>query len=280
MLAPSSSSTLDRDSTCIDIGKSHAVDWVVTLVLAIIAASITLIQPYQQVFDAHDPRISFPLLASTVPDWAVPVIGLGLPAVILVCMFFYSRSYNPSFSGPKERRQLHRHLLGLCLANSLTFILTTGTKVFVGRPRPNFLAMTKYSNGTFHASISDINQAYSAFPSGHSSMTMCGMVFLFQILLGWFHRSPSQFQGNQAWRSVVCLIPWMIGLFVMSTRLIDYWHDYSDVLAGGSLGTAMSWYIYRYHSQSPPPLRKNSEDRTPNYQALSERAGADTKSPV
>jgi membrane-associated phospholipid phosphatase len=61
-------------------------------------------------------------------------------------------------------------------------------KVGVGQPRPNFMALSGYKNGEYTKTASEMREAFSAFPSGHSSMTAAGMTFLFLVLVATINR--------------------------------------------------------------------------------------------
>jgi membrane-associated phospholipid phosphatase len=51
--------------------------------------------------------------------------------------------------------------------------------------------------------------------------------------------------GGHAWRMVVAAAPAVGALAVGVSRYTDYWHHWSDVLAGLLLGFGMAWLAYR-----------------------------------
>lgn len=65
---------------------------------------------------------------------------------------------------------------------SITWAVTDMMKKIVGRPRPNFIALAEYINNIPTASPKAINEAYQSFPSGHASLSMCGLGFLALVL--------------------------------------------------------------------------------------------------
>ena len=95
-----------------------------------------------------------------------------------------------------------------------------------------------------------------SFPSGHSSLTCCGMTFLV-----WYLHGASGMNGIQHIESsrVISLtirtcLPWGWALFVAASRLVDHWHHPSDVLAGLGLGFATC--TIAYHHWYPPVWSK------------------------
>ncbi|CAM9310382.1 unnamed protein product, partial [Laminaria digitata] len=113
--------------------------------------------------------------------------------------------------------------LGLCLGLALT--LTDGIKKGVGRPRPNYFALRaamEYSGGR----LSSLKgESIRSFPSGHSSMTMAGTLYV--TLVCWAELSRSA-AARKGWlRSIyacVCFCPPLIAFWVGVTRVRDYWH--------------------------------------------------------
>ena len=53
---------------------------------------------------------------------------------------------------------------------------------------------------------------------------------------------------------IVCLVPTVIGIWVAATRAEDYWHFYSDILAGNILGTASALFSFHYIAPKPVAL--------------------------
>jgi len=212
----SMSSSSEESLVCSSLVRKHLGDWITIVLIAVTGALSVLIRPHQQIFSPTDPHLQFPLMESTVPDWAVPMVGFILPLVIFLCLFTFSRS--PA-NVIKEQNVLHGRILGLCMSNALTLTITNFVKVGVGRPRPNFLALTGYVAGTFTSSQAAIDQAFSSFPSGHSSMSFCGLGFLSFVLFNAYHPAFTADGAvpNSTWRTVMCLLPWVLSTWVMCT---------------------------------------------------------------
>ena len=101
------------------------------------------------------------------------------------------------------------------------------------------------------------NQANFSFPSGHSSLTCCGMTFLMWYLHGSLFSSRfrnanhNRFTESSRILSLVYTVgPLGWALFVGCTRLVDHWHHPSDVLAGLAIGFVTC--TIAYHHWYPP----------------------------
>ncbi len=82
--------------------------------------------------------------------------------------------------------------------------------------------------------------------AGHSSWAASGLGytswFLFDVL------DPFDSAGHP-WRLAVSMLPVLGALTIGITRYVDYWHHWSDILAGLLLGGVISWLTYRQQRQ-------------------------------
>ena len=155
-------------------------------------------------------------------------------------------------------RKLHNIHAGLCalfVAIGSSEGLTQILKIIVLRRRPNFYHLcefnttTKLCTATFHRVL----EAQLSFPSGHTSLSFSGMTILVWFLLGQVHyRTSSHNKGLY----LLCFFPWIYACFVGISRIVDYWHHPSDVLAGFLLGTTCS--TIAYHLWYPPVLSRDA----------------------
>ncbi len=188
-------------------------------------------------------NIAHLLIVSSI--W-IPVMIIALMSCC--CNFQFGTSVNNSSTTWWKPFILHLSILLACIG------LSEGTtqllKIYVLRRRPNFYALcqfnpeTKACTGTFDK----ILEAQMSFPSGHSSLSFCGMTFLSLYLQDQIvptsvkptSLSPSCIMLNK----VVCLLPYAWALFVAASRVHDFWHFASDVIAGSLLGTWASWWVW------------------------------------
>ena len=184
--------------------------------------------------------------------------------------------------------------LGLLLTLSLTGALTNLLKSWVGRPRPDLLDRCKphtvpvLDPHVYHSEYVDdsictvprhsfvLDDGFRSFPSGHSSSSFAGLVYLAlcirAALISVVHRVTSSYaytaaptdgagedsvETNRrlpppddpitpvAFSVVLPLIPVAVAAYVAVSRVMDYRHHPTDVLAGATLGTAIALVVYR-----------------------------------
>ena len=175
---------------------------------------------------------------------------------------------------------IHQHLrmAQVQSAASVVFVsigisefITQMIKAFVGRLRPNFYAFCGFDLETkmCMASPLQIIEARQSFPSGHSSLTFQGMVvimlyFVARIGLFAFPDNAAKekeytiqlLRKKQLQTLTAVAIPLLYGIFVASTRLIDFWHHPSDILAGILIGSGSA--CLAYHLFYPTVVSKHA----------------------
>lgn len=188
---------------------SYVLDWVVIIVAAVIATLFAIISPNKRPFSLGNPEISFPHTKGTVSGTVLVLVGLLAPAVIIVitCLLFVPGPTVPK-SVPKSliwKRKLWEWFtgwLGLGMSCAGTWLITSGLKNLVGKPRPDLLARcqpdlanfanyvltgfptTPLDSALVSAAIctqkdSDIlDDGWRSFPSGHSSFSAAGLIYL------------------------------------------------------------------------------------------------------
>ncbi|KAF8867063.1 PAP2-domain-containing protein [Acephala macrosclerotiorum] len=189
---------------------SYVFDWVVIIVAAVVGALFGIITPNKRPFSLTNAEISFPYVENEkIPTWLLIVLGLAVPAVIIV---FVSLVLVPgptvSKSTPKAliwRRRFwewHTGWLGLALSCAAAFLITSGMKNLFGKPRPDILSrcepdiinIANYTIGGFPNALegfnvvsaaickntdkSKLDDGFRSFPSGHSSFSAAGLVYL------------------------------------------------------------------------------------------------------
>jgi membrane-associated phospholipid phosphatase len=162
------------------------------------------------------------------------------------------------------------------LSESTTQLL----KLLIQRRRPNFYALCGWNmeQRACTAPLHELRDANFSFPSGHSSLTCCGMTFLMWLFLGmaWTTRQSARGKNSyiERWLSRVevfqcttvlaILVPLGWAVFVGTTRLVDNWHHPVDVLAGLVLGFSMG--TIAYHVWFPPIWwRSSNSSLGPSY---------------
>lgn len=211
--------------------------------------------------------LNYPMKENTVPGWVVPVVGLFLPMLIFAVY---------RWVWDCDMREFHDLVLGALMNTMLTACLTSAVKESVGRPRPDFFRRC-FPDGIvdFNASGYPIchptshavlEEGRKSFPSGHASWSMCTLAYLSFFLMG----KLQVYSGTTSlWKSIVCWFPIFIAVAVGVTRVNDYWHHWSDVVAGLLLGFAIAYSIYIQIYRSP---FERADTHVPLYQLL-EQAG-------
>ena len=178
----------------------------------------------------------------------------------------------------------HRpNCLGLYFTICLAFLFTNLFKVRIprlcsaihflfqspiGRLRPDFLSRCKLDqNLKCTGKESLVTEGRRSFPSGHSSSTFGGLGFISLFLSDHF----SIFDGSgRIHKFIIFLIPILTASLVSISRIMDYRHHWSDVLAGFLIGcaSAITGFFYFYPSlcnkvhQQEMEYAEGSNDRT------------------
>ena len=159
---------------------------------------------------------------------------------------------------------LHHATIGLVTSVALALFITVSVKLMVGRPRPDFLARCSYPGEIpepmtwvkpglpgpcTNPDPSVVREGRKSFPSGHSSLAFSGWVYLALFLydfLGAF-LPPVGNEGGQVWTLFVATMPTLGAVLVGCSRVSDYWHHPTDVMAGAALGTLCAFLSYAQH---------------------------------
>lgn len=232
------------------------------------------VDPRVNDFYLYDATISYPPankrgFSPTVPAWAAIFIPLLMSiATLIVGEIYYSRTEHHCLTDAIA--VIIYFLLDLAQAVGLALLTTEATKVAVGRYRPDFLARCapadpgtvtlEYGNSTIGMYPCDVDlygedtiqDGRQSYPSGHASFsfTLGGygagyMIWCWNMRCAWSPRLRGPKReflsdlGNviaKIWTCCLLGVPWGIGC----TRIIDYQHNVSDVVAGIVLGLTIA----------------------------------------
>ena len=126
------------------------------------------------------------------------------------------------------------YVAGLAVATAVAS-LSRPVKVAVGRPRPSFYAQQLWALRSRSAAAHEhLDDALKSFPSGHATWSLCSGVFATGLAL---REVPTWRRAGAVvafgWEAV----PTLLATWIAVTRVEDYRHFPSDILAGGLLGT-------------------------------------------
>ncbi|GAQ84954.1 lipid phosphate phosphatase [Klebsormidium nitens] len=244
--------------------KKHMYDWLALILLAVGLVFLdTFGRPFHRYVLPEELRqLRYPLLANSVPAWAIPAYTLLLPLVV----------FGAFFAVKKDKRDFHNAFMGLMACLILTSVATDSVKLAAGRLRPDFSSRC-FPNGQESFSVpgepactglaSDVIEGRKSFPSGHSSLSFAGLGYLALYLGG----KSGTFRGRFQLPTYVPFFLPLIGATVVAvSRVRDYWHHWQDVTVGSLLGFGLACFCYL---QLYPPLTSAAAARPFVGQSLS-----------
>ncbi|KAL5113956.1 hypothetical protein ACEQ8H_008174 [Pleosporales sp. CAS-2024a] len=213
--------------------------------IAAVGSGWEFIYPYNRPFSLVDLNISYPFKQKEIiPTWLLVLIALVAPAAIIfvVCMVFVP---GPTASKGTPKALIWRRKLwewnigwmGLALSLATAFLITQGMKLIFGKPRPDLLSrcrpdldrikstlvnpyVANVVNTNWVLVTSDIctnpdrsrggklMDGFKSFPSGHSSFSWAGLLYLtlflaskFSVAIPFLPARP--FSTNPAYTSAI-----------------------------------------------------------------------------
>ncbi|GJN38815.1 hypothetical protein PR202_gb27891 [Eleusine coracana subsp. coracana] len=250
------------------VARVHLSDWVVLVLLVVIDGVLNLIEPFHR-FVGEDmiPGLRYPLKDNTVPVWAVPVVAVVGPMLIIVGIYMKRRNVY----------DLHHAILGKFSALSFTLyaeatpilVVQTASAVVASSELASLFLLIATLNAVFllqnyhnvtgavicHGDKAVIKEGYKSFPSGHTSWSFAGLGFLSWYLAGKIMAFDRR--GHVAKLCIVAL-PLLLAAMVAVSRVDDYWHHWQDVFNAGAIGVFPPVYrlvvsSFCYLQFFPPP---------------------------
>uniref|UniRef100_A0A8C9V723 Phosphatidic acid phosphatase type 2/haloperoxidase domain-containing protein n=1 Tax=Scleropages formosus TaxID=113540 RepID=A0A8C9V723_SCLFO len=221
------------------------------------ACELKAVTPYHRGFFCGDPSITYPhLKTESIPDslligGGIAITGLAIALGECYRVRFcdvYSRAFVRNLYVSSLYKELGSFLFGCCVGQSLTNI----AKLSVGRLRPHFLSLCNvtYASlncmlGTYVPSVvcrltdpREVEEARKSFFSGHASFAMYTMLYLtfyLQARLTW--------RGARLLRPVLQFLLVLLALYTGLSRVSDYRHHPTDVLAGFLQGALTAYWV-------------------------------------
>eukprot|EP01087_Luapelamoeba_hula_P017078 TRINITY_DN5351_c0_g1_i1.p1 TRINITY_DN5351_c0_g1~~TRINITY_DN5351_c0_g1_i1.p1 ORF type:complete len:348 (+),score=62.01 TRINITY_DN5351_c0_g1_i1:232-1275(+) len=236
--------------------RNYGLDWLVLFMMAGYTLFAYVMKPLpNHVFPIGDPfnrdlsaYISFPHRDEIVPTWASGAIALGSNMFVALIAQFWVRSLS----------DFHRVWMGTLFSVVGGSVFQVTIKFLIGGLRPSFLEICKpdltkanpegYSGYYYDRSVctgdeKEINDALQSFPSGHSMAAWAGLLFLSLYLNGKLKFLSDR--RAQLWKMVVVLAPVLGASLLSLVRLLDYSHQWWDILSGTVIGVCVSVLVYR-----------------------------------
>mmetsp|Transcript_2163 Transcript_2163/g.4623 ORF Transcript_2163/g.4623 Transcript_2163/m.4623 type:complete len:155 (+) Transcript_2163:283-747(+) len=126
-------------------------------------------------------------------------------------------------------------------------------------------------------------EARMSFPSGHSSLSFCGLVCVVLFFLGRVglgrNIGSTVASGRGKVLTVMSFTPLLLSFWCATSRLVDNWHHPSDIIAGSILGSVSAciayhiWFphILSVHSGIPLSVLR-SEDKIGSDYLIAEKS--------
>lgn len=182
-------------------------------------------------------------------------------------VFLYNHRLLTYFRPTKNR--FHNTVCVYLAAVGLTQLLTDAIKNYVGYLRPIFYEVC-IPNATYQTCTSDedVQGARRSFPSGHASLSFCGLgllSFFLEVNFGVkslrgtqyspVDASPADmdadtlrsFQRTVAFARVASILsksPLILSGFIAASRVVDNKHFPADVVGGSAIGLSIAWWIH------------------------------------
>lgn len=171
----------------------------------------------------------YPYTGETINSTQVGIFIILIPCLIILSV---------AIAFPRKS-DLFLAYLSFIETLAVTLLITEVLKVTVARPRPNYFSYCGYDASTqqCHGPDKYKRDAKLSFPSGHSSNSFSSATW---IVLWLTHFFPQ----TQIWWILLKLIPIGLAAYVAATRITDYMHHVSDVVAGTLIGICVGTFIF------------------------------------
>ncbi|PYH56266.1 phosphatase PAP2 family protein [Aspergillus niger CBS 101883] len=257
---------------------SYILDWTLIIGVALIGFGFSQTTPNHRPFSLTDPSISFPHREKdTVSTGVLAVVAIIAPAVIIIFLW----EWNAGWMG-----------LGVALAG--TFMATEGLKDLYGKPRPDMLARCDPDISAINEyAVSGLGRrlagaptmvtweicrnkgdetlkvdGFASFPSGHSSISFAGLMYLalwlsakFSIGFPFLAYSPlghdlgrqdrgkirNQGAAPPVYMLIITLVPIAVAFFISASRWFDYRHHGFDIIFGSVMGMVFAYIGFRLY---------------------------------
>lgn len=211
-------------------------DWIIAIILLLLAVLFDKIDPYRQVLPMpyKNPTVGYPEKDSYVSTGLAGVISYGIPVVLFLVFEIVAWSLNKEWPSIHD---FHHSILALVESAGLTLFTVNLIKPFAGRYRPHYIAV-RYGDDPYLEF-----DGRRSFPSGHSAASFSG----FGVLAFWAAGKMGLFakdRGGQTFKGFIAILPLISAFMIAITRTRDYHHNYSDILAGSFIGLCCSAGAY------------------------------------
>jgi len=233
--------------------------------------------PFMRGFFCDDPSISFPYKPNSISWVACLMMGGFIPLSFIVVLELTLANIAGKARTTSLAQSLLLHISPFVAGFFIENMFVEIAKFNLGRLRPNFIAVchpyfeiegkgyecsnTTNPNG-YVGSYECVNQDYKesllSFPSGHTSLITYAMVYCAGYLQLRMPRIPISFLIKPMLQFGLLLVAWYVSL----SRVSDYKHHWSDVLAGGLIGSFVALVVLFYIRMWTKKVEKTPSDES------------------
>lgn len=246
--------------------------------------------PFKRGFFCNDESIRYPLKDDTISYQLLGGVMIPFTLIVIVCgeclSVYLSRIKNQSMGARYVAcvyKAVGSYVFGAAASQSLTDI----AKYSIGRLRPNFLAVCKPSwdkincnsggyieNFTCAGEPFQVDESRLSFYSGHSSFSMYCMMFLVLYI-----QARLRAHWARLLRPTIQFFLIATAVYVGLSRVSDYKHHWSDVLAGllqGGLVAILNVVcVTNFFEQPIDPVVSPEEEESATHTSLQDNPSRD-----
>lgn len=241
--------------------QEYVPDWIVGgLLLAFFFLVAEHALPFQRQFSLDDLTISHPFAVHERVTGIQCILLASLIPFFTIIIVMLVRYRNGAFTSQYQAlHYLQVSILGLLISLSLNGVITDILKVWIARPRPDFLERCGPKPGTPMHTLVDISvctgplgesvliDGLRSTPSGHSSISFSGLLYLTLWLLGQFKLLQPRSSSRYIYNYLIVFSPLLLATYVALSRTQDYRHHFADIILGSFLGITFAWWSYHHY---------------------------------
>jgi len=278
--------------------KARWIGYPLIVILFVVADLIQKLPLPDRFFLERDPDLSNPYKTDTFPSWALAFTGGIGPIIIIIFAQIMAIKYPRNNSFPNRVKDIHLVTLVLGETLGVALLVTNIIKSWIGRLRPDFFAWCNYKGysaainsgnftdylldtvpgqlGDYQYCEYDIPDSRYSFPSGHSSVSFCGLAFLSLFLLHII--SGVKFRHHnmeKAIRFLIIFIPLFSAALVAASRVVDYKHHVDDTIWGALIGGTAAYLAFASSYGHPQMMSTANKENQFIMAPSSNQIGAD-----
>ncbi|KAJ5297859.1 hypothetical protein N7508_008108 [Penicillium antarcticum] len=292
---------------------SYVLDWIFIIGIALIGYGFYKQHPNRHPFSLSDPTISYPQSPETVTTETLLLVSLLAPALLVFLISALVVPGSAAITSNQHAKPSAAHIIrrkiwewnagwmGLALALASAWCATQGLKVLIGKPRPDLIArcdpdlsaIDRYTVGGLGGRVDGAPvlvsweicrdqsnslsiDGFASFPSGHSSFSFSGLLYLtlwlcskFSVGFPYLPHYPVEDQtfaddassvrrrgaAPPVYLMLIAFFPTATAAFISGSRWFNYRHHGFDILFGSALGI---FFAYIGFSMYQLPIRRGA----------------------